>query len=224
MVEIQVNPKEPSQVVKIDKGLNSELAQQLADFLRQNQDMFTWTRPDMVGIHPEIMCHQLNIDPQAKPVRQKRRVLDANRYKALQDEVDRLLKIGFIRESYYPDWLANLMLVLKPNGKWRISIDFTNLNKACPKDSFPLPRIDQLVDATTRHELLGFMDACLGYNHIPTYESNEEHTSFITDCGLYCYNAMPFGLKNVRATYQRLVNMMFKNLIGKTMEVYWTTC
>ena len=103
----------------------------------------------MVGIHPEVICHRLNIDPQAKPMRQKRRALDADRYKALQDEVDRLLKIGFIRESYYLDWLANLVLVIKPNRKWRMSIDFTNLNKACPKDSFPLSRIDQLVDATT---------------------------------------------------------------------------
>ena len=89
---------------------------------------------------------------------QKRRVLDTDCYKALQDEVDSLLKIGFIRESYYPDWLANPVLVIKPNGKWTMCIDFTNLNKACPKDNFPLPRIDQLIDATTKHELLSFMD------------------------------------------------------------------
>ena len=104
--------------------------------------MFAWTHEDMVGIHPKVMCHWLNIDSQVKPVRQKQTALDAYCYKALQDEVDHLLKIGFIRESYYPDWLANLVLVIKPNGKWRTCIDFMNLNKACPKDSFPLPRID----------------------------------------------------------------------------------
>ena len=109
------------------------------EFLHHNQDMFTWMHTDMIGIHLEIMCHQLSIDPQEKPVCQKQRVLDADRYKAHQDEVDHLLKIGFIRESYYPDWLANPVLVIKPNGKWRMCIDFTNLNKACPKDSFPLP-------------------------------------------------------------------------------------
>ena len=91
----------------------------------------------------------MNIDLQAKPMRQKQRALDVDRYKALQDEVDCLLKIGFIRESYYPDWLANPVLVLKPNGKWRMCINFSNLNKACPKDNFPLPWIDQLVDTTT---------------------------------------------------------------------------
>ena len=116
----------------------------------------------MVGIHPEIMCHWLNIDLKAKPVHQKQKALDADRYRAFQDEVDDLLKIGFIRESYYPDWLANFVLVIKLNGKWRTCIDFTNLNKTCPKDSFPLPRIDQLVDATVGHKLLSFMDAYSG--------------------------------------------------------------
>ena len=107
---------EPNRVVKISKGLKEELAHQFAKFLSLNQDMFAWTHADMVGIHPEVMCH-LNIDSQAKLVHQKWRALDADHYKALQDEVDRLLKIGFIRESYYPDWLANPLLVIKLNRK-----------------------------------------------------------------------------------------------------------
>ena len=93
----------------------------------------------------------------------------------LQDEVDRLLKIGFIRESYYLVYLANPVLVLKSNKKWRTCIDFTNLNKACPKDSFPLPQIDQLVDAIAGQKLLSFMDMYSGYNQIPMYEPDEEH-------------------------------------------------
>ena len=97
-----------------------------------------------------------------------------------------------------------------------------NINKACPKDSFPMPRIDQLVDAEVGHELLSFMDTYSGYNQISMYELDEEHNSFITDQGLYCYKAMPFGLKNVGATYQRLVNTMFKELIKKNST--WTTC
>ena len=112
------------------------------------------------------------------------------------------------------------MLVIKSNEKWRTCIDFTNLNKACPKDNFPLPRIDQLVDLVVGHELLSFMDAYSKYNQILMYEPNEEHTSFITNWGLYAYKVMPFGLKNAGTTYQRLVNMMFKNLIGRSMEVY----
>ena len=108
----------------------------------------------------------------------------------------------------------------KKNGKWRTCIDFTDLNRACPKDSFPLPWMDQLVDTTMGHQLLSFMDAYSRYNQIPIKPEDEEHTSFVTDQGLYCYKVMPFKLKNARATYQHLVNMMFEKMIGRTMEVY----
>ena len=138
----------------------------------------------------------------------------------MKEEVEKLRENGFIREAYYPSWVANPVLVPKPNGKWRTCVDFTDLNKACPKDCFPLPRIDQLVDATAGHEVLSFMDAYSGYNQITMHPPDEEHTSFRTDTGLYCYKVMPFGLKNAGATYQRLVNLMFQKQIGNNMEVY----
>ena len=117
-------------------------------------------------------------------------------------------------------WLANLVLVKKSNGKWRTCIDFTDLNKACLKDSFSLPRIDQLVDATVSHKLLSFMNAYSGYNQILMYDIDHEHTLFSIYIGMYCYKVKSFGLMNVGATYQRLVNMMFKDQIGRTMKVY----
>ncbi|KAL5736657.1 hypothetical protein ACOSQ2_031445 [Xanthoceras sorbifolium] len=146
--------------------------------------------------------------------------MNAKRYAALKEEVDKLLTNGFIRESYYPNWLANPVLVKKKNNKWRTCADFTDHNRARPKDSLLLPRIDQLVNSTVGHELLSFMDAYLGYNQIPMCPAYEEHTSFIMDKGLYCYKVMPFGLNNAGATYQRLVNMMFTDQIGKMMEMY----
>ena len=100
-------------------------------------------------------------------------------------------------------------MVRKNSGKWRMCVDFTDLNKACPKDSYPLPRIDTLVDSTTKHELLSFMDAFSGYNQIKMEEKDQEKTSFVTSQGLFCYKVMPFGLKNAGATYQRLMNKMF---------------
>ena len=99
-------------------------------------------------------------------------------------------------------------------------IDFTDLNKACPKDSFPLPRIDMLVDATTSRELLSFMDAFSGYNQILMHPNDQEKTAFITERGIFYYKVMPFGLKNAGATYQRLVNKMFADYLEDTMEVY----
>ena len=112
------------------------------------------------------------------------------------------------------------MLVIKLNRKWRTCIDFTNLNKACPKDSFLLPRIDQLVNVMARHELLSFVDTFSRYNQISMNELDEEHTSFIIDRGLYCYKAISFDLKNAGTIYQRLVNRVFKDLIEKSIEVY----
>ena len=112
------------------------------------------------------------------------------------------------------------MVVKKKNGKWRVCVDFTSLNKACPKDSFPLPKIDQLVDATSGHGRMSFLDAYRRYHQIVMHPSDEEKTAFITPNGLYYYRVMPFGLKNARATYQRLVTKMFRHLIGGTVEVY----
>ena len=99
-------------------------------------------------------------------------------------------------------------------------VDYTDLNRACPKDSFPLPKIDQLIDSTAGNKLLSFMDAFLGYNQIMMHPSNQNKTSFITGQGLYCYKVMPFGLKNAGATYQRMVNKLYKKQIGRSMEVY----
>lgn len=103
------------------------------------------------------------------------------RKQIINDEVKRLLKASFIREVYYLDWLANVVIVKKRNGKWRVCIDFTDLNKACPKDSFSLPHIDRLVYATAGHELLSFIDAFTGYNQILMHPDDQVKTSFITE-------------------------------------------
>ncbi|XP_022159205.1 uncharacterized protein LOC111025624 [Momordica charantia] len=181
----------PEKQVSIGSRLRAEVKEELVSFLKANADVFAWSHDDMPGIDPSIMVHRLNVDPSYRPVRQKRRSVDPER-----------------------------ILVKKPNGKWHVCIAFTSLNKACPKDSFPLPRIDQLVDATAGHELLSFMDAYSRYNQIRMHVPDQEHTDFVTDQGLYCYNVMPFGLKNAGATYQRMVNMMFVKQIGRNMEVY----
>ena len=111
-------------------------------------------------------------------------------------------------------------MVKKANGKWRMCVDFTDLNRACPKDSYPLSRIDTMVDSTARHELLSFMDAFSGYNQIKMKEDNQEITSFITSQGIFCYKVMSFRLKNAGATYQRLMNKMFTHQIGRNVQVY----
>ena len=192
---------------KLERGLKGLLTQ----FLKQNKDIFAWKQADMSGIDPTVITHKLNTNPSFKPIKQKRRSFAPERQKAINEEVDKLLQAGAIREVEYPEWLANVVLVKKANGKWRLCIDFTDINKACPKDSFPLPRIDLIVDATAGHELLSFMDAFSGYNQISMDPSDQEKTSFVTAQGTYCYRVMPFGLKNAGATYQRLVTGCFRS-------------
>ena len=114
----------------------------LIRFLKENLDVFAWSHKDMTGISPEVIQHKLNVDPERKPVQQQRRTFAPERDQAVAEEVTKLLTAGFIREVYYLEWLANVVLVKKANGKWRMCVDFTDLNKVCPKDSFPLPRID----------------------------------------------------------------------------------
>uniref|UniRef100_A0A2N9GDN4 Reverse transcriptase domain-containing protein n=1 Tax=Fagus sylvatica TaxID=28930 RepID=A0A2N9GDN4_FAGSY len=154
------------------------------------------------------------------PGRTKQRIFALERKNAIMEEVDKLFTANFIKEVFYPDWLANVVMVKKAIGKWRMCVDFTDLNKACPKDSFPLPRIDQLVDSTAGHKLLTFIDAFSGYNQIVMDETDQEKTSFTTSKGLFCYKVMPFGLKNAGATYQRLMNRMFHDQLGKNVKVY----
>ena len=132
----------------------------------------------------------------------------------MKDEVNRLLAVNFIKETQFATWLANVVMVPKPNQKWRMCVDFTDLNKACPKDCYPLPRIDALIDATSGFRVLSFLDAFAGYHQIKLAEEDQIHTSFRAAGGIYCYTVMPFGLKNARATYQRMVNKIFTEQLG----------
>jgi hypothetical protein len=122
--------------------------------------------------------------------------------KAIGEEIAQLLAVGFIMEVFYPDWLANTILVLKKNNAWCMCINYTSLNKACPKDPFMLPRIDQVINSTAGCDLLSFLDAYSGYHQISLYEPDQIKTSFITPYGAYCYVTMPFGLKKAGETYQ----------------------
>lgn len=130
------------------------------------------------------------------------------------------MEAGFIFEIDYPEWLANIVLVQKQNGKWRLCIDYTDLNKACPKDFYPLSNIDQLIDATSRYDMLSFMDAFSGYHQISMAKKDIPKTSFITHRAIYAYRKMTFGLLNAGATYQRMMNFVFRRQLGRSMEVY----
>jgi len=135
-------------------------------------------------------------------VRQRRRKFNEERRQVVRGETEKLLKAGHIREIQYPEWLANVVLVKKANGMWRMCVDYTDLNKTYPKDSYPLPSIDALVDSASGCRLLSFLDAFSGYNQIMMHPRDRCKTAFMTELSCYCYKVRPFGLKNAGATYR----------------------
>jgi ribonuclease HI len=201
-------------------SLSHELRDGLTALLMEYSDVFAWNPYEAPGVDPAFACHSLNVDPLIRPVVQKGRRISPLHQEAVCEEVNRLVEARAIREILYPTWLSNTVVVKKKNGKWRVCIDFTDLNKACPKDPFPLPKIDQLVDATSGHQRMSFLDAFQGYHQIAMNPVDEEKTAFITPRGIFCYKVMPFGLKNAGATYQRMITKMFSSQLGKTVEVY----
>nr|ABA97545.1 retrotransposon protein, putative, unclassified [Oryza sativa Japonica Group] len=192
----------------------------LVSFLRANADVFAWRPADMPGVPREVIEHRLAVRPGARPVRQKVRRQAPERQAFIREEVARLLEAGFIREVIHPEWLANPVVVPKANSKLRMCIDYTDLNKACPMDPYPLPRIDQIVDSTAGCDLLCFLDAYSGYHQICMAREDEEKTAFITPIGTYCYTTMPFGLKNAGPTFQRTTRISLGSQIGRNVEAY----
>ncbi|XP_024013067.1 uncharacterized protein LOC112087277 [Eutrema salsugineum] len=169
-----IDEARPERCVEVGAKVEEPLRSELLSLLKENINTFAWTAKDMPGISIDVTCHELNVNPTFKPIKQKRRKLGPERAKAVNDEVERLLKVGSITEAKYPDWLANPVVVKKNNGKWRVCVDFTDLNRACPKDSFPLPHIDRLVEATAGNRLLTFIDAFSGYNQILMHPDDRE--------------------------------------------------
>ncbi|XP_058189250.1 uncharacterized protein LOC131306838 [Rhododendron vialii] len=143
----------------INETLAEQEEQGMVWFLKQHINVFAWTPKEMPGVDPGVVCHHLNVDPLHKPVLQKKRRLAIQHAKAMIEEIDKLLEADAIKEVHYPEWLLNAVVVKKKNGKWRVCVYFNNLNKDCPKDSFPLRRIDQLVNATPRFKRMSFLDA-----------------------------------------------------------------
>ena len=211
---------DPERFFQVGSELPPQEKAILIDFLRQNVDVFSWDAYEAPGVDPDFICHHLNVSPTVTPKKQPSRQPSKEHADAVKEEVTKLKKAGAIKEVFYPEWLANIVVVKKKNGKWRVCIDFTDLNKACPKDPFPMPRIDRLVDSTVGHPRMSFLDAFQGYHQIPLAAEDQEKTAFVTPIGNYHYKVMPFGLKNAGSTYQRMMTRMFEQQMGKSIEVY----
>jgi ribonuclease HI len=206
--------------VLLGSQLSSEQEKTLLRFLFNNKDVFAWMANDFCGVNIDVIEHSLDVDPSFRPRKQRLQKISEDKAKGAQNEVKRLLSASVIREVTYQEWLANTVMVKKANGKWRMCIDFTYLNKACPKDEFPLPRIDSLVDPAPSSELMSLLDYYSSYHQIWMKKEDDPKTSFITPSGTYCYLWMPEGLKNAGGSFSRMTTKVLHSQIGRNVLTY----
>jgi len=206
--------------VKIGTGMTTPIREELTVLLKDYQDIFAWSYQDMLGLSSEIVQHRLPLNPECSPVKQKLRRMKPETSLKIKEEVKKQFDAGFLAFARYPEWVANIVPVLKKDGKVRMCVDYRDLNRASPKDNFPLPHIDILMDNMTNFALFSFMDGFSGYNQIKMAPKDMEKTTFVTLWGTFCYKVMSFGLKNVGATYQRTMVALFHDMMHQEIEVY----
>jgi hypothetical protein len=215
-----LDPATPKQTVVISEDLTSQDEEKLISCLSRNKDVFAWSALDLVGVSRTVIEHSLGIDPSVCPKKQRLHKMSNEKMEAAKAEVHRLLEANFIEPIAYPTWLANVVMVQKKSGKWRMCIDSTSLNKACPKDNFPLPRIDKVVDSAAGCEVMSLLDCFSGYHQIYMKEEEKASTSFITPFGTYCFIRMPEGLKNAGSTFSRLTKTVLESQVGHNIFTY----
>ncbi|GFZ02402.1 hypothetical protein Acr_15g0010100 [Actinidia rufa] len=218
--EINLGTLDDPRPVYISALLTSEEQKMYIELLSEYKDVFAWSYKEMPGLDPKVAVHNLAVKCGVRPIKQAQRRFRPELIPKIEIEVNKLIEAGFIREVKYPTWISSIVPVKKKNGQIRICVDFRDLNNACPKDDFPLPITELMIDATTGHEALSFMDGSSGYNQIRMAPRDEELTAFRTPKGIYCYKVMPFGLKNAGATYQRAMQKIFDDMLHKNVECY----
>ncbi|XP_027767963.1 uncharacterized protein LOC114074305 [Solanum pennellii] len=217
---INLGSSEDVKEIKISLHINQEIREAIIQLLFEYKDVFAWSYDDMPGLSVDLVVHKLPVYPDFPPVQQKRRKFKPDVSEKIKEEIMKQLNAKVIQVIRYTTWLANVVPVPKKDGKTRVCVDYRDLNKASPKDNFPLPNIHILVDNCAKHEMQSFVDFYAGYHQILMDEEDAEKTAFTTPWGTYCYRVMPFGLKNAGATYMRAMTTMFHDMMHKEIEVY----
>ncbi|KAM2517434.1 hypothetical protein PS1_032329 [Malus domestica] len=220
---INLGTNEDPRPIQISGLLGVDDRARIICLLQEFKDCFAWHYTEMPGLDPTLVEHRMPINEGYKPVKQAPRRMSNEIEEKVKEEIERLVKAGFIRPAKYVEWLANIVPVLKTVTKAvRCCVDYRNINGATPKDEYPMPMADLSIDAVAKHKVLSFMDGNAGYNQIKMAPEDIHKTTFRCPgyVGAYEYLVMPFGLKNAGATYQRAMNAIFHDLIGQSMEVY----
>jgi len=189
------------------------------DLFKEFRDVFAWSYEEMSGIDPSIAQHEIKTYENAKPVHQRLQPINPRKAVAIKAKVDKLLKAGFIYLVPLINWVSNPVLVDKMQGTIRACINFRDLNKVYPKDNYPTPFIDQIIDECAANEIFSFMDGFSGYNQISICPEDQHKTNLICHWGTFAYRKIPFGLKNAGATFQRAMSYAFHD-IKHVIEAY----
>jgi len=220
--EIDIGPGDKPRPTFISKKLDPNLRGPMIALLKEYPDCFAWDYTEMPGLDRSIIEHRLPLKKGFRPFQQRARQMKAEILEEVKKEIEKMLKAGFIRPCRYAEWISSIVPVEKKDGRWRVAIDFRDLNRATPKDEYPMPVAETLINAAAGHKVLSFMDGNAGYNQIFMAPEDIHKTAFRVpgSVGLFEYVVMTFGLKNAGATYQRAMNYIFHDLIGKLVEIY----
>jgi hypothetical protein len=175
---------------------------------------------DLTGVHRSVIEHALNTDPKVKPKLQRQRPMSGDRVKSAEAKVQKLLYAKIIREVQYPIWVANVVMVPKKNGNMRMCIDFTELNKACLKDPYPLPTIDVIIDQAAGCDMLSLLDCFSGYHQVWMRREDEAKTGFTTPFGIFCFVRMQDDLRNAGSTFNRMMKLILGNQLGRNASAF----
>ena len=220
--EVDIGPGDKPRPTFISKKLDPHLRGLMIALLREYPDCFAWDYTEMPGLDRSIIEHRLPLKKGFRPFQQRARQMKAEILEEVKKEIEKMLNAGFIRPCRYAEWISSIVPVQKKDGRWRVAIDFRDLNRATPKDEYPMPVAETLINAAAGHKVLSFMDGNAGYNQIFMAPEDIHKTAFRVpgSVGLFEYVVMTFGLKNAGATYQRAMNYIFHDLIGKLVEIY----
>jgi hypothetical protein len=213
---VALDPRVSDKTVCISTEMSPQEQAELLQFLDKNSNVFAWSTSDLVGVSWEVIEHKLQVNPHAKPKNQKLHKMSEEKIEAAKAYVQRLLDARFIREVRYSQWLANIVIVRKKNRKWWMCTNFTD----CPKDDFPLTRIDKIIDFTAVCEIMALLDYFSFYHQIWPRKEDEEKTSFITSFGMYCYLRMSKGLRNIGSTFCIMMKAALKDQVSKNVLSY----
>jgi hypothetical protein len=217
---VNLGTKDNPQCINLGLGCSEQENMSFVKLFKEFKDVFAWTYDDLKTFDPNIIQHTIPIKPQTQPFQQKLRKMHSKLEPTVKKELKKLLNAKIIFPVKHTQWVSNLVLVRKKSGEIRLCVDFRNLNRASNKNNYPVPPMEQILQQVFGSEILSLLDGFSGYNQVLMSPPNQLKTTFRTPWGTYAYRKIPFGIINIGATSQRVMDITFCGLINQSIVVY----